>query len=256
MKMFRSRFSGFSLEGIAHDWYRSLPIASIISLADFHAAFHLFCKGIFSADLLYSECCHDFNLLNKDPNIHEHFVVEEDISHYDLGIDNPHHDNHIIDAFDIVPNAPIVLGYHEDQIVPSENLKNDEQFFISACNNIESAVNTEGSSQFPDLQIKGSCSNHEEQDFQGLYNLQLEHQEDPPSPYEYVVSNYDKEQGDIFPNLFQDFIVDTSIQEASSLSLRSYLDAPIFDQYSDKEEDIEICEGLLSTRFSSGSTFQ
>ena len=67
------------------------------------------------------------------------------------------------------------------------------------------------SSQFPDLHIKGSCSNHEEQDFQGLSNLQLEHQEDIPSPYEYVASNYDKEQGNIFPNLFQDFIVDTSI---------------------------------------------
>jgi hypothetical protein len=43
------------------------------------------------------------------------------------------------------------------------------------------------------------------------------------------------EQGDIFPDLFQDFIVDTSIQKDSSLSLGSYLDAPIFDQYSDKE---------------------
>jgi hypothetical protein len=40
---------GFSLEGIARDWYRSLPIASINSLADFHAAFHVFCKeNIFS----------------------------------------------------------------------------------------------------------------------------------------------------------------------------------------------------------------
>ena len=29
--------------------------------------------------------------------------------------------------------------------------------------------------------------------FQGLSNLQLEHQEDLPSPYEYVASNYDKE---------------------------------------------------------------
>jgi hypothetical protein len=43
IKLFR-----FSLEGIARDWYRSLPVASISSLADFHAAFHLFCKEIFS----------------------------------------------------------------------------------------------------------------------------------------------------------------------------------------------------------------
>ena len=46
---------GYLLEGIDRDWYRSLPIASIISLADFHVAFHLFCKGIFSTNLLYSK---------------------------------------------------------------------------------------------------------------------------------------------------------------------------------------------------------
>ena len=34
---------------------------------------------------------------------------------------------------------------------------------------------SKASSQFPDLQIKGRCRNHEEQDFQGLSNLQLEH---------------------------------------------------------------------------------
>jgi hypothetical protein len=42
-----------SLEGIARDWYRSLPITSINSLADFHVAFHVFCKGIFSDDFLF-----------------------------------------------------------------------------------------------------------------------------------------------------------------------------------------------------------
>ena len=43
----------FSLEGIARDWYRSLPYASINSLEDFHAAFHVFCKDHFPDDLLY-----------------------------------------------------------------------------------------------------------------------------------------------------------------------------------------------------------
>ena len=61
----------------------------------------------------------------------------------------------------------------------------------------ESAVDAKGSPHFLDLQIRGSCSNH-------------------------------KEQGDIFPDLFQDFIVDPAIQEASSLSLGAYLDTPIF----------------------------
>ena len=55
---------------------------------------------------------------------------------------------------------------------------------------------SQASSQFPYLQIKESCSNQEEQDFQGLSNLQLEHQEDLPSPYEHVASNHDKELGE------------------------------------------------------------
>jgi len=48
IKIFR-----YSLEGIAYDWYRSLPIASINSLSYFHAAFHSFCKKKNSANFLY-----------------------------------------------------------------------------------------------------------------------------------------------------------------------------------------------------------
>ena len=101
-----------------------------------------------------------------------------------------------------------------------------------------------------------NCSNQEEKDFQGLSNLQLEHQEDIPSPYEHVASNHDKEIGNIFPDLFQNFIVDTSIWEPSYLSLGSYLDAPIFNQYSDEEEEVKICEYLLFTQSSFSSSFQ
>lgn len=114
----------FSLEGIAFDWYRSLPIASISSLADFHAAFHVFCKGIFSNDFIFPECCHEFNLLNKNPNIQEDFVVEEDISNHDQEFSDPHFDNHD-DSFYIVLNASIKDGCHQDQEI------------LSDCNNIE-----------------------------------------------------------------------------------------------------------------------
>jgi hypothetical protein len=71
----------FSLEGIARDWYRSLPNASISSLADFHAAFHVFCKDIFSADLLFPECCHEFNLLKVD--LQGKHAAEENTLHHD-----------------------------------------------------------------------------------------------------------------------------------------------------------------------------
>jgi hypothetical protein len=57
MKMFIS-----SLEGDAHEWYRSLPPASISSMKKFHAAFSDHCKGFFPADLLFENCCEEFDL--------------------------------------------------------------------------------------------------------------------------------------------------------------------------------------------------
>lgn len=134
----------FSLEGIALDWYWSLPIASINSLADFHAAFHVFSKGIFSADFLFPECCHEFNLLYKDPNIREDFVAAEDNLHYDQEINDPHYDN-LSDTFDIVSNTSTILSCHEDWIIPFEDLKGDEQIDKSESEIIESAVDDEGS---------------------------------------------------------------------------------------------------------------
>jgi hypothetical protein len=156
IKLFR-----FSLEGIARDWYLSLPVTSISSLAYFHAAFHLFCKEIFSDDFLYPECCHEFNLLNKELDIHEEYDAIENTLQYDREIGDPHYDN-CGEAFDIIPNASIVLGCHEDQIVPSINLKNDEQIFTSACDRFESAADLKGNPQHPNLQTKEDCRNHEE----------------------------------------------------------------------------------------------
>jgi hypothetical protein len=71
---------------------------------------------------------------------------------------------HSIDGFDIVPNASIVLGCQEDQIVPFEDLKDDEQIDRSAGESIESAANIKDSPQLPDLQTKEDCSIYEEED--------------------------------------------------------------------------------------------
>jgi hypothetical protein len=38
------------------------------SLADFHASFHVFCKGIFPADLLYPQCCHEDHIVSSEKN--------------------------------------------------------------------------------------------------------------------------------------------------------------------------------------------
>jgi hypothetical protein len=61
----------YSLEGIARDWCRSLPIARINSLTGFHATFNSFCKEFFSAEYLYENYCDEFSLLHKDLASHE-----------------------------------------------------------------------------------------------------------------------------------------------------------------------------------------
>ena len=55
----------FSLEGHAREWCRTLPVASIHSLKDFHTAFNGYCKQKYYVDLLYEEWCMEFYLLYK-----------------------------------------------------------------------------------------------------------------------------------------------------------------------------------------------
>jgi hypothetical protein len=129
-------------------------------------SFICFAKKYFQLIFYIPECCHEFHLLTKDSDSHEEYTVIGDTSHCDLDIDDLHDGIHSIDAFDTVPNAFTILNCHEDQIVPFENLKNDKQIDRSTGESIGSAVDVEGSPHLPDLHIKGSCSNHKEQDLQ------------------------------------------------------------------------------------------
>ena len=152
-----------SLKGIALHWCWSLPDASISSLADFHAAFHVFCNGIFPADLLYPECCHEFSLRYKDPNTQEKYVAAGDISHHDQEIADPHYDSHE-DAFNTVSNSSIKNDCHddqivsfktfkdEDQIIPSENFKDVQHIDILEEDSFRSATDNRDSFQSFDLQ--------------------------------------------------------------------------------------------------------
>jgi len=70
----------FSLEGIGLDWCRSLPDANINSLAGFHSAFHEFCKDHFSVDLLFPDCCHEFNLSKSE--LQGEYAAEENTLHH------------------------------------------------------------------------------------------------------------------------------------------------------------------------------
>jgi hypothetical protein len=153
----------FSLEGIALDWCRSLPSASVCSLADFHAAFHVFCKDHFSDDLLYPECCHDFNLLNKKSDSYVKYATAGDASHHDQDIDDLQDDGHSIDVLNSTPNTSTILDCYQDHIASFENLKSEEQIDKTTSDSFRYAEDHEGSLQFQDLQRLEICSRHEEE---------------------------------------------------------------------------------------------
>ena len=64
MKMFM-----YSLYGDARVWYSSLPPSCISSLKDFHKAFNERCKKFFPDELLFDNCCQEFNLHNKAEDV-------------------------------------------------------------------------------------------------------------------------------------------------------------------------------------------
>jgi hypothetical protein len=126
----------YSLEGIARDWCRSLPIASIISLTGFHAAFNSFCKEYFSVERLFEGCCDEFSLLHKDSSSHESlicdeaFIVEENIYHEDHEVLNDiHYDSNNTETSGIISDVSVVLNIHEDQHVSSEYSDVEEQVY-------------------------------------------------------------------------------------------------------------------------------
>ena len=160
-----------SLKGIALHWCWSLPDASISSLADFHAAFHVFCNGIFPADLLYPECCHEFSLRYKDPNTQEKYVAAGDISHHDQQIADSHHDSHE-DVVNIVSDSFIKEDCHDDQIVSFEIFKDDDQIFISE--NFEDVEQTNETTADSFRSAKVEEDSLPFSDLQGLFSSQLE----------------------------------------------------------------------------------
>jgi hypothetical protein len=125
----------------------------------------------------------------------------------------------------------------EDLIIPATNHMDQLSF-----SQMELQIN-EGNPQLSVLQMEGSCNNHEE------------HQEDYLSSSIPFVSDFDvkavddEEDSDIFQNLFQDQSVDFSMQKPSGF----YSDFPVFDKYSDDEEDFK---DLLSNEISSNPTYQ
>ena len=109
----------YSLEGNAIQWYRSLPISSISSIKYFHDVFYVYCKRIYSADLLLKDCCEQFkfekslsnnekpceNQLSIEENIENHIVYEGLQNNLKVGVD----DSQVKDAIDSISKDDSVL---------------------------------------------------------------------------------------------------------------------------------------------------
>jgi hypothetical protein len=126
----------YSLQGIGHDWCRSLPIASISSLTSFHATFISFCKVYFSVEYLYENCCDEFSLLYKDSSYHKYHIydeaviVEESICREEHErLNDIHYDRNNIETSSIISNVSVVLSVHEDQHVSSGYPNVEEQVY-------------------------------------------------------------------------------------------------------------------------------
>jgi hypothetical protein len=88
----------FSLEGNAREWCQSLPAVSIHSLKDFHAAFNSYYEKIYSADLLFPECCHEEEIVPSE-KFEEDSVTFSDLQGLsDLQLEQQNHDPGCVDV--------------------------------------------------------------------------------------------------------------------------------------------------------------
>jgi len=68
----------FSLEQDARLWYKSLPHSSIPSLKCFQTLFDQHCKRIYSAEILFEDCCDTSRLEEEEEEIEFSQVDEDD----------------------------------------------------------------------------------------------------------------------------------------------------------------------------------
>jgi hypothetical protein len=117
IKLFR-----YSLKGVALEWCRSLPAASIRSLTSFHTNFNSFCKDYYPADCLFENYREEFSSLHEasagpEDQVHdEAFTVEESIFQENMKVLN---DINCVSprtkSSDIISDAYIPLDVHNDQ---------------------------------------------------------------------------------------------------------------------------------------------
>jgi hypothetical protein len=176
----------FSLEEKAREWCQSLPAVSIHSLKDFHVAFNSYYEKIYSADLIFDNCC-------KESAFHIQHSVSIPSDCEDVG------DSHIEDTFVIDSNVPYSFDYgikddtdldKEVADINSVSQEIQKQMFFpppstliildldSAADIKQSMISTEISLQLcSDLQIAESASLRGKENIQKFFDLQLQQQE-------------------------------------------------------------------------------
>jgi hypothetical protein len=177
----------FSLEEKAREWCQSLPAVSIHSLKDFHVAFNSYYEKIYSADLIFDNCC-------KESASHIQHSVSIPSDCEDVG------DSHIEDTFVIDSNVPYSFDYgiknatdldKEVADINSVSQEIQKQLFFpppstliildleSAADIKQSMISTEISLQLcSDLQIAESASLRRKENIQKFFDLQLQQQEE------------------------------------------------------------------------------
>ena len=176
----------FSLEENAREWCQSLPAVSIHSLKDFHVAFNSYYEKIYSADLIFDNCC-------KESAFHIQHSVSIPSDCEDVG------DSHIEDTFVIDSNVPYSFDYgikdatdldKEVADINSVSQEIQKQMFFpppstliildldSAADIKQSMISTEINLQLcSDLHIAESASLREKENIHKFFDLQLQQQE-------------------------------------------------------------------------------
>jgi hypothetical protein len=176
----------FSLEENAREWCQSLPAVSIHSLKDFHVAFNSYYEKIYSADLIFDNCCKEsaFHIQHSvsipsdcedvgDSHIVDTFVIDSNVSYsFDYGIkDATDLDKEVADINSVSQEIQKQLFFPSPSILIILDLE-------SAADIKQSMISTEISLQpFSDLRIAESASLHGKENTQRFFDFQLQQQE-------------------------------------------------------------------------------
>jgi hypothetical protein len=68
----------FSLAGDACEWYHSLPPTSISSLREFLAAFSRHCQRHYPSELIFHNCCEEYEVHDQDVVVSYEICEDED----------------------------------------------------------------------------------------------------------------------------------------------------------------------------------